>query len=138
MITDQQELEKTAAIGETASILIQTYLPFYSSAAVFTVFNFLVYGSFIWIRNCVGYARFGVTSSSDYYTSEDTLKVGSLLLSLFGGELLFSGLISFFYIQQMSFQYGVVQSINTSLLSLVALILLVASYLGFGIHVRLI
>ena len=76
----------------------RTYLPFYSSSAVFTVLNFIVYGAFIGIRNCVKYMRFGVTSSSDYYTSEDTLKVGSLLLTLFAGELLFTGLISFFYI----------------------------------------
>ena len=82
---------------------MNTYLPFYSGAAVFTVFNFLVYGTFIGVRNCIRYVRYGVTSTSDFYTSEDTLKVGSLLLSLFGGELLFSGLISFFYIQQMSF-----------------------------------
>ena len=80
-----------------------TYLPFYSSAAVFTVLNFVVYGAFMAIRNCVRYVRFGVTSANDYYNSEQTLKVGSLLLSVFGGELLFAGLISFFYIQQMSF-----------------------------------
>lgn len=51
--------------------------------------------------------RYGVTSASDYYTSEDTLKVGSLLITLFAGELLFSGLISFFYIQQMSYKFGI-------------------------------
>lgn len=84
-----------------------TYLPFYSSAAVFTVLNFVVYGSFIGMRNCVRYMRYGVTSASDYYTSEDTLKVGSLLITLFAGELLFSGLISFFYIQQMSYKFGI-------------------------------
>lgn len=48
--------------------------------------------------NCVRYVRYGVCSSNDYYSSEGTLKVGSLLLTLFGGELLFAGLISFFYI----------------------------------------
>ena len=37
----------------------------------------------------------------------------------------------------MSFQYGIVQSINTSLLSLIALILLMAAYFGFGVHVRM-
>ena len=87
--------------------------------------------------NCVRYIRYGVCNSNDYYTQEDTLKVGSLLLTLFGGELLFAGLISFFYIQQMSFQYGIMQSINTSLLSLIALILLMAAYFGFGVHVRM-
>ena len=99
--------------------------------------NFVVYGAFILVRNCIRYMRYGVMSTSDYYTQEQTLKVGSLLLSLFGGEMLFAGLISFFYIQQMSYQYGVVQSINTSLLSLVALVLLMAAYFGFGIHVRM-
>mmetsp|Transcript_15918 Transcript_15918/g.21572 ORF Transcript_15918/g.21572 Transcript_15918/m.21572 type:complete len:92 (-) Transcript_15918:971-1246(-) len=87
----------------TSSILPITYLPFYSSAAVFTVLNFIVYFTCIGIRNCVRHVRYGVTSASDYYTNEDTLKVGSLLLSLFGGELLFAGLISFFYICQMSY-----------------------------------
>lgn len=94
--------------GSTEVDQSTTYLPFYSSAAVFTVLNFVVYGSFIGIRNCVRYIRYGVTSASDYYTSEDTLKVGSLLITLFAGELLFSGLISFFYIQQTSYQYGVI------------------------------
>lgn len=37
----------------------------------------------------------------------------------------------------MSFQYGLMQSINTSLLSLVALILLMAAYFGFGVNVRM-
>ena len=60
--------------------------------------NFVVYGLFIAIFNCVRYVRFGVGSSNDYYAPDQTLKVGSLLLSLFGGELLFAGLISFFYI----------------------------------------
>ena len=96
-----------------------------------------MYGTLIGIINCVRYVRYGVCNTSDYYTREDTLKVGSLLLSLFGGELLFAGLISFFYIQQMSFQYGIMQSINTSLLSLIALILLMAAYFGFGVHVRM-
>ena len=124
--------------GNGSSALPQiTYLPFYSSAAVFTVLNFAVYGTLIGIINCVRYVRYGVCNTSDYYTREDTLKVGSLLLSLFGGELLFAGLISFFYIQQMSFQYGIMQSINTSLLSLIALILLMAAYFGFGVHVRM-
>ena len=62
------------------------------------MFNFFVYLICIGIRDCVRRWRYGVTGTSDYYTSEDTLKVGSLLLSLFGGELLFAGLISFFYI----------------------------------------
>lgn len=60
--------------------------------------NFFVYLICIGIRDCIRRWRYGVTETSDYYTSEDTLKVGSLLLSLFGGELLFAGLISFFYI----------------------------------------
>ena len=64
--------------------------------------NFVVYGSFIGVRNCMRYCRYGVSSASDYYTSEDTLKVGSLLITLFGGELFFAGLISFFYIEQLS------------------------------------
>ena len=105
--------------------------------AVFTVLSFVVYGAFIAIRNCVRYARFGVLSTNDYYTPEQTLKVGGLLLSLFGGELLFAGLISFFYTQQLSFEYGVLQSINTSLLSIIALFLLMAAYFGFGVQVRL-
>jgi uncharacterized membrane protein len=37
----------------------------------------------------------------------------------------------------MSFKYGLVQSINTSLLSLISLVLLIAAYLGFGVHVRM-
>ena len=74
-------------------------MPFYSSAAFFAVFNFIVYGMFIAVGNCARYVRFGVSSSNDYYEPDQSLKVGSLLLSLFGGELLFAGLISFFYIQ---------------------------------------
>ena len=37
----------------------------------------------------------------------------------------------------MSFKYDIMQSINTSLLSLIALILLMAAYFGFGVHVRM-
>ena len=81
-------------------------MPFYSSAAVFTVLSFVVYLTFMAISNCVRYVRYGVTSQSDFYTEENTLKVESLLLSVFGGELLFGGLISYFYIQQMSFKFG--------------------------------
>ena len=90
---------------KSGSSLLQniTYLPFYSSAALFTVFNFVVYGTIMTIKSCVRYLRFGVTSSNEYYSSEQTLKMGSLLLSVFGGELLFGGLISFFYTQQISF-----------------------------------
>ena len=61
--------------------------------------NFVVYGLIVGIRNCVRYVRFGVTNPSEYYTQDQSLKVGGLLLSLFGGELLFAGLISFFYVQ---------------------------------------
>lgn len=57
-------------------------------------------------------------------------------MSVFGGELLFGGLISFFYIQQESFYYGITQSINTSLLSSIALILLVTAYFGFGVTLK--
>ena len=120
----------------SSSMLQYTYLPFYSSAAAFTVLSFLVYLTFIALSNCVRYIRFGVTNQSDFYTEEGTLKVESLLLSVFGGELLFGCLISFFYIQQKSFQFGMMQAINTSLLSLVALLLLMAAYFGFGVHVR--
>ena len=87
--------------GESEGATVESslaYLPFYSSAAVFAVLNFLLYGTITGIQNCVRYVRFGVLTSNDYYTSDQTLKVGSLLLSLFGGELLFAGLISFFYI----------------------------------------
>ena len=96
MLTDHEEAQK--AVQYSSPLPQITYLPFYSSAAVFTVLNFLVYGTFIGIINCVRYARYGVCNSNDYYTQEDSLKVGSLLLTLFGGELLFAGLISFFYI----------------------------------------
>ena len=37
----------------------------------------------------------------------------------------------------MSFKYEIMQSINTSLLSLIALILLMSAYFGFGVHVRM-
>ena len=99
--------------------------------------NFIVLLLIVLVQNCVKYIRYGVTSSNDYYTQENTLKIGSLLLTLFGGELLFAGLISFFCIQKMSFQYNLVQSINTSLLSLIALLLLMVAYFGFGVHVRM-
>ena len=100
MLTEDKAKTVPTDTEEAKSSILQiTYLPFYSSAAVFTVLNFLVYGTFIAIRNCVRYARYGVTGSNEFYTSEDTLKVSGLLLTLFGGELLFAGLISFFYIQ---------------------------------------
>ena len=99
--------------------------------------NFIVLLLIVFVQNCVKYIRFGVTSANDYYTQENTLKIGSLLLTLFGGELLFAGLISFFCIQKMSFQYNLVQSINTSLLSLIALLILMVAYFGFGAHVRM-
>ena len=47
-----------------------TYLPFYSSAAAFTVLNFLVYGTVIAIGNCVKYIRYGVTTENDYYSEK--------------------------------------------------------------------
>lgn len=45
-----------------------TYLPFYSSAAVFTFLNFIVYGTVMAIRNCIKYMRYGVTTENDYYS----------------------------------------------------------------------
>lgn len=45
-----------------------TYLPFYSSAAVFAFLNFVVYGTVMAIRNCVKYVRYGVTTENDYYS----------------------------------------------------------------------
>ena len=72
MITGNEEVQKIKELeeaGVTSPVQI-TYLPFYSSAAVFTVLNFLVYGAFICIRNFIRYMRFGVFSTNDYYTQE--------------------------------------------------------------------
>jgi hypothetical protein len=50
------------------------------------------------VKNIASYARFGITTANDYYTSHDTLKMGAMLLSVFAGETLFVALLSTFYV----------------------------------------
>ena len=70
MLTQFDEAQNNKQLEYSNPLLQITYLPFYSSAAVFTVLNFLVYGTFIGIINCVRYMRYGVCNSNDYYTQE--------------------------------------------------------------------
>ena len=56
----------------------------------------------IGIINCVSCIRRGICDQNDNYTIEDPFKVGSLLLGLFGGELLFASLIIDLSILQMT------------------------------------
>ena len=74
------------------------YLPFYSSTSMFAILAFAIIGTFMIIKNIVNYVRFGVGSQNDYYTPHDTLKVGSLLLTVIAGELLFGGLACLFFV----------------------------------------
>ena len=108
------------------------YFPFYASNGIFAIAMFVIVATFMIIKNIVKYIRFGVSGQSDYYTSQDTLKVGSLLSTVLAGELLFAGLLSLFFVFQESRHYGICAAVNTSLLSMISLILLLASYFGFG------
>ena len=65
---------------------------------MFAIITFVIVLAFMVIKNIVKYIRFGVSSQNDYYTSHDTLKVGSLLLTVLAGELLFSGLACLFFV----------------------------------------
>ena len=65
---------------------------------MFAILAFAIVGAFMIIKNIVNYVRFGVGSQNDYYTPHDTLKVGSLLLTVIAGELLFGGLASMFFV----------------------------------------
>ena len=74
------------------------YLPFYSSNGIFAIITFGIIVTFMIIKNIVKYVRFGVSGQNDYYTPQDTLKVGSLLLTVLAGELLFCGLMTLFFV----------------------------------------
>ena len=84
------------------------------------------------VCNFFKYLRYGVFSSNDFYTPQDTLKVGSLMLCLLSGQLLFLGLLSFFYANSLSIVNGINPAMNTGLLSLIYLVLLAANYMGFS------
>ena len=74
------------------------YLPFYSSNGICAIFTFGIVAVFMVTKNIVKYIRFGVSGQNDYYTPQDTLKVGSLLLTVLAGELLFGGLMTMFFV----------------------------------------
>ena len=83
-------------------------------------------------KNVVNYIRFGVSCQNDYYSEHDTLKIGSLFSTVVAGELFFGGLICMYFTLQKGTEYGINPAINTSLLSMISVILLLASYFGFG------
>ena len=61
LLTSQEQVSSKTAEHHAISDFPQiNYLPFYSGAAVFTVLNFVVYGTLMGIINCVRYARYGV------------------------------------------------------------------------------
>ena len=84
------------------------------------------------IKNVVNYIRFGISCQNDYYSEHDTLKIGSLLSTVIAGELFFVGLISMYFTMQKGSEYQINPAINTSLLTIISVILLLASYFGFG------
>ena len=73
------------------------FMPFYAAAPTFILMNFIVMGLFMVAKNVYKYAKFGVFAPNDYYTPQDTLKIGAFFLTLLAGELLFLGLIGVFY-----------------------------------------
>jgi len=94
-----------ASLTQTADSVV--YLPFYSSTPVFLGMTFGVVFLFMIFKNIVKYSRYGVFNSNDFYSTHDTLKVGSLFVSVLAGELLLIGMMSFFYISQLTNEAGI-------------------------------
>ena len=110
--------------------------PFYSSAALLGGFLCIAIFLYMGIKDLVGYFRYGVFNPSSFYSPSETLRVGSILLCLLGGQLLFIGIYSFLYAQALCYSNQINTVVNTSLQLLVGLLLLVVQYSCFGGKVR--
>ena len=104
-----------------------SYLPYYSCMLLSGTIVFLTIFLYSNVCNFFKYVRYGVFSANDFYTPQDTLKVGSLLLCLLGGQLLFVGLLSFFYTNTLTVVNGINPAVNTGFLSLVFFVFLVVN-----------
>ena len=125
------------AFGSTFNPSGLKFLPFYSCGSLLMVTLFVIIGVFMVAKNLVNYMRFGVACQNDYYTEHDTLKIGSLLATVIAGELFFCGVLSLCYTLVKCIEFSINPAINTSLLNLIAVILLLASYFGFGSQIDL-
>lgn len=71
--------------------------PFYSSVVLLAGFLFIAIWVYMGIKEMLGYFRYGVFSSCSFYSPQETLRVGSVVLCVLGGQLLFIGFYSFVY-----------------------------------------
>lgn len=113
----------------------QPFLPFYTSMVLISLFIFAATLICHFVSSLIRYFRFGVFGHNNFYNEHDMLKIGSVFLTLLSGQLFSLGLMAIFYVMHELKQANLCSAIASSLLSVMAVFILIACYFGFGTKV---